>query len=112
MFCAYCGKEITRRIDGNKIKRNKNHFCNIKCKSLFQQKQNKITTMNDFAILKIKKIDVLISKSDIDKINKLKWCLKYDKTIQNYYIYGWERQNYTNRKSISLHRYIMSCPET
>lgn len=112
--CDYCGKEFERYKSG--IKRAKNNFCSIKCKNLYQQKENKIIIENNYAKLIIFKkgeiLEVLIDIDDIDKINNLKWTAKYDKTINNYYIYAWERNKLNNnRKRFSLHRYLTNCPQ-
>ena len=72
-------------------KRAKNNFCSIKCKSLYQHKQNLIIIKEDYAILKIKNIEILIDKEDIIKINKLKWFYKYDKTVESYYVHAWKQ---------------------
>lgn len=104
--CKYCGKEVER--DLYHIHRVKNNFCSRKCKALYQNKQNNIIIKENYAILKIKNIEILIDIKNIERINKYKWYLKYDDTVKNYYIYTWERNNYFNRKSISLHRFIMN----
>lgn len=115
MKCAYCNKEIERKIDSFKLKRNKLHFCDKKCKALFQQKQNLIVEKEDYAEIHIEKdnksLIVLIDKDDIEKVQKFKWNVKYDKTIDNYYVYSHERNNYINRKTLRLHRFLMNCPK-
>ena len=68
-----------------------------------------IIKKENYAELHIKNIIVLIDLDDIEKVNKIKWSANFDKTINNYYIVGWERNNYKNRKRIKLHRYIMNC---
>lgn len=108
--CIYCDKEIEK--DLYHIKRAKNNFCSIKCKSLYQHKQNLIVLKEDYAILKIKDIEILIDKEDIIKINKLKWSYKYDKTVASYYVQAWERnKTEKTRKRILLHRYLMNTPK-
>ena len=108
--CNYCNKEIEK--DEYHIKRAKHNFCSIKCKALFQQKQNTIIIKKDYAILKIKNIEVLIDIEDIEKINKYKWITKFDKKINSYYVNAWERnKKENNRKRIILHRYLTNCPQ-
>ena len=48
----------------------------------------------------------IIDLDDIEKCKKYKWSLKYDKTIKNFYIHA----TFYNIKKITLHRYIMNCP--
>ena len=108
--CDYCGKQFENWE--SKIKRSKHHFCSTKCKSLFQQKQNTIIIKNNYAILKINNAEVLIDFEDIERINKFKWCAKFDKTVNNYYISAWERnKTEKTRKRVILHRFLMNTPK-
>lgn len=90
-------------------------FCCRKCKSEYQQKPNNIIIKDDHAEMIIKKNDkdyiVLIDIEDIPLVNTAKWMLKYDKTINDYYVIAWERNNYKNRKTLRLHDLLTNCPK-
>ncbi len=112
--CDYCKKWFPKKPSA--VRRSKNDFCSHKCHDLFQQKKNVFVIKEDYAELHIttkreeKPIVILIDKEDVEKINFTKWSLKYDKTVDNYYVYAWERNNYKNRKRIILHRFLVNCP--
>lgn len=105
--CLFCGKEFNKKP--SQILRRPHHFCSKECLRLYSLKENVIIKKENYAELHIKNIIVLIDLDDIEKVNKIKWSANFDKTINNYYIVGWERNNYKNRKRIKLHRYIMNC---
>lgn len=109
--CLNCGKEFY--VFDCVYERRK--FCCRDCKSKYQQKPNNIIIKDDYAEMIIKKHDkefiVLIDIEDIPIVNTVKWMLKYDKTIDNYYVTGWERNNYKNRKTLRLHNLLTSPPK-
>ena len=107
--CLFCGKEFNKKP--SQILKRPHNFCSKECVKLYSFKENVIIKKKKYAELHIKDIIVLIDIEDIDKINKIKWSANYDKTINSYYIVGWERNNYKNRKRIKLHRYLMNCPD-
>lgn len=110
--CAYCGIELKR--SNRDFYRAKHHFCCVAHKALFQYEDNEMyisKTMPNTAILKIQDIEFLINTQDMVKVSCVKWCLKYDKTIKNYYARAWTRGNFKTRKQILLHRFIMNCPD-
>lgn len=81
-----------------------------------RHKDNIIILKDNWAEIHIKNKDdeiikVLIDKEDIYRVQTLKWSLKYDETVKTYYIYAWERNNFKNRKKISLHRFLMNTPK-
>ena len=113
--CLYCKKEFPKKPSA--IKRRPNHFCCPEHATLYFLKKNNFVIKDDYAELHIetkreeKPVIILIDKEDIERINFTKWSLKYDKTVDNYYVYAWERNNYKNRKRIILHRFLTNCPD-
>lgn len=110
--CAYCGTNIER--SKRDFYRAKHHFCCVAHKALFQQKDNNIYLSSDLpnvAILEVQGVEFLIDIKDAIIVGCVKWGLKYDKTINNYYARAWTRGNFKNRKQILLHRFIMNCPD-
>ena len=109
--CLNCGKEFY--VFDCVFERKK--FCCRKCKSKYQQKSNNIIIKDDHAEMIINKdnkdIIVLIDIEDIPLVNTAKWTLKYDKTVNDYYVTAHERNNYKNRKTLRLHNYLMNCPD-
>lgn len=106
--CEFCGKEIRKRQSQVFT----TNFCNLKCKSLFQNKENTIIEKEDYAEMVINTAKygekrVLIDKADIEKIKPFKWTIKKDK--RNFYIRAYTREG-SQRKHIQLHRLIMGFP--
>lgn len=107
--CDYCGKE--KELKDYDAKRSKTHFCSNECKSNYQKKQNHIVLLQDNKTceMHIKDQKVLFDVIDLEKIQQYKWTLKFDKTINNYYVRAHNRnENWKERKSTSIHRLIMS----
>jgi hypothetical protein len=99
-------------LDKHSLKRAKSCGCKIHL-----LKENHLVEQLDYFELHIfskrenKNIIILVDKEDVERIKMFKWSLKYDKTVDNYYVIAWERHNYKDRKRVSLHRFIMNCPE-
>lgn len=111
--CDVCGDLFYKKP--RYIREDKRHYCSKKCQNKGQQKLNVIVEKKDYAEIHITKgeklIVVLIDKEDISKVQEVKWIAQYDKTIDNYYITGWEKNNYTNRQRFKLHRFLTNCPK-
>lgn len=112
--CEVCRKEVFKTQYA--IDRAKHNFCSVKCSNKFKCKPNIIVDKGTHAEIVLdrdnKEIRVLISKEDIKKVNQIKWNLKYDETIDNYYIYGHNRDvKESERKTYSLHRYLFDLPK-
>ena len=110
--CNYCQKEIYRKPYD--IKTHKKHYCCTEHMGLDRRELNNIVIKENHAEMIINKYNtdyiVLIDIDDIEKINNIKWILKYDKTINDFYVSGWERgKGNKDRKRIALHRLIMNC---
>lgn len=111
--CDVCGELFYKKP--RYIREDKHHYCSKKCQNKGQQRLNVIVEKEDYAEIHITKgeklIIVLIDKDDIEKAQKVKWIAQYDKTIDNYYITGWEKDNYENRQRFRLHRFLTDCPK-
>lgn len=112
--CSYCGKEVFK--SSYSVNRARNNFCSVECSNKFKCKANVIIEKENYAEIIInkdnKEFKVLISKEDIEKVNEIKWTLKYDKTINGYYVGGHTRGVCCNkRKTISLHRFLFDFPQ-
>ena len=106
--CDYCGKVHYRRP--SKIW--KQNYCCNDCYQIGRLLDSQIDIGNEYAEIVINKqgtvLNVKIDKEDIDKVKQYRWCARYDKTIDGYYIEAWERGK--NRKRLKLHRFVMDCP--
>lgn len=113
--CDYCKQEIWK--SNYYLKRSKNLFCSIQCKSNFQKEQNTIILKETHAELIINSPKygiktILIDLDDVDKIKNIgKWHIRFCSHVKNFYVESHERDNYKNRKIIKLHRYITNCPK-
>lgn len=82
--------------------------CSFACCSIYKQKKNEYILHDNYAeiIIKSKKYGehkALIDLDDVEKCKKYNWCLKYDKTLKNFYLH--------NSKGLTLHRFITDCPK-
>ena len=106
--CDYCGKVHYRRP--SRIW--KQNYCCNDCYQIGRLLESQININNKYAEIIINKqgmvLNVKIDKEDIDKVKQYRWCARYDKTIDGYYIEAWERGK--NRRRLKLHRFIMDCP--
>ena len=106
--CDYCGKVHYRRP--SRIW--KQNYCCNDCYQIGRLLESKINIGDKYAEIIINKqgtvLNVKIDKEDIDKVKQYRWCARYDKTIDGYYIEAWERGK--NRKRLKLHRFVMDCP--
>ena len=106
--CDYCGKVHYRRPSRTW----KQNYCCNDCYQIGRLLESKIDIGNEYAEIIINKqgtvLNVKIDKEDIDKVKQYRWCARYDKTIDGYYIEAWERGK--NRKRLKLHRLVMDCP--
>lgn len=107
--CDYCGKEHYRKP----TRIWENNYCCNDCYQKGRLTKNIIIEENDYAEIIIEKdntnLKIKIDKEDIDKVKQYRWCARYDKTINGYYVEAWERGE--NRKRLKLHRYITNCPK-
>ena len=108
--CDYCGKEHYRKP----TRIWENNYCCNDCYQKGRLTKNIIIEENDYAEIIIEKdntnLKIKIDKEDIDKVKQYRWCARYDKTIDGYYIEAWERGK--NRKRLKLHRFLTDCPKT
>lgn len=78
-----------------------------------KKKSNEIIIKEDCAIIKLNNkdfgiLDCLIDIEDIEKINHLYWCVRYDKRHPNCTLYV--EATYKNKR-VHLHRLLTDCPE-
>lgn len=105
--CSYCGKIFN--LDKSILKRGfKNHFCSTQCKAIFQHKKNDIKILGSRCVMYIDDKKIAFDTLDLDLILQYKWRLKFDPTINNYYVVATERGTH---KYVALHRLITHCPE-
>jgi hypothetical protein len=66
-------------------------------------------TLNDSIIINLAGYDVIISKSDSDRVKKKKWNRCGHKNKGPYFSHGYREKGRT--KQIILHRFLVDCPE-
>ena len=73
---------------------------------------NDFVILEEYAVIKIQSkkygdLDCLIDIEDIQKVNKFKWAVRFDKGINNYYVHTGICNDIA---TTLLHRFIMNCP--
>lgn len=103
--CDNCKIEFS----GYRNPKNKHNFCSTECSNSFVI-GNKITELEDFAIMHVKTkgnvLEVLIDKEDIPRIKLYTWHAKYQKDIDSYYIETNQKVS-SGKFMLMLHRFIM-----
>ena len=84
--CDYCGSEHYRKP----TRIWENNYCCNDCYQKGRLTKNIIIEENDYAEIIIEKdntnLKIKIDKEDIDKVKQYRWCARYDKTINGYYV--------------------------
>ena len=107
--CDYCGKEFYKK--DTEIKRSNHNFCSRNC--YYNSTKNKfiIKEFDTYAEIYVtdkqnKVFKILIDLDDVEFAKNCTFSLKYDETINGYYV----RCRYKN-KSYLFHRLVMKCPK-
>ena len=111
--CSNCGKELDRTLQ--RILQQKNHFCSMKCKGLFQQIENEITFRANHGeiIIRSKRYgikNILFDLDDLELINKYRWNIRFDKCTDGFYARA-EDYSINKRNIVLFHRLVTDCPK-
>lgn len=107
--CDYCGKKF--ETSSYRFKHNKNNYCCELCRTNGSQKANNIKIFDDHAQIiinspKFGEHITYIDLEDVEKINKVRWCLYFDTTVNGFYVHAHGKNG-----TLRLHRLIMDCPK-
>ena len=98
-----CGNELV--INTNSLKSGNTKSCGC----LAKNKNTYYTSINSTKLIitsfKYGEKEFIIDKEDLEKVKKYHWTIR--KIYNNFYAYS----GFWNKKAISLHRYIMNCPD-
>lgn len=104
-FCEICGKEL----------KTQKRFCSIICKNLSQRQSNVIYYENNYAYMLLKKNNIILKTlfdiEEIEKINKYKWHLHYNKRFKRYDVCANSHFKNGKRQYLIFSRFVMSCPD-